>query len=96
MSSRNVRLSPAERAQALAIPRALRAGLTAHREGADPVVAAAHELGDLRTDYVDVRVFDGRATLIIAAHAGATRLIDNVPLDHPELAGLKERGPEKS
>ena len=45
MSSRNVRLSPAERAQALAIPRALRAGLTAHGEGADPVVAAAHDAG---------------------------------------------------
>ena len=88
MSSRNVRLSPDERAQALAIPRALRAGLTAHREGADPVVAAAGELGDLRTDYVDLRVFDGRATLVIAAHAGATRLIDNVPLDYPDLAGL--------
>ena len=39
-------------------------------------------------DYVGVATFDGRPTLVIAARAGATRLIDNVPLDQPELAGL--------
>ena len=88
MSSRNARLSPAERAQALALPRALRAAVAAYRSGADPVDAAVRELAGLRTDYVDLRAFDGRATLIVAAHAGATRLIDNVPLDRPELAGL--------
>jgi pantothenate synthetase len=35
-----------------------------------------------------VTTFDGRPTLVVAARAGATRLIDNVPLDQPELAGL--------
>ena len=33
-----------------------------------------------------VAAFDGQPTLVIAVRAGGTRLIDNVPLDHPELA----------
>ncbi len=40
LSSRNAYLSAAERAQALALPRALDAGLAAHRSGGDPVEAA--------------------------------------------------------
>jgi hypothetical protein len=39
-------------------------------------------------EYVAVAPFDGQPTLVLAARAGVTRLIDNVPLDHPELAGL--------
>jgi hypothetical protein len=41
-----------------------------------------------------VASFDGQPTLVIAARAGATRLIDNVPLEHPELAGLPAPEPE--
>ncbi len=89
LSSRNVRLSPADRLRALAIPRALMAGLTAHVAGADPAEAARSELEGLDVDYADVAVFDGDPTLVIAARAGSTRLIDNVPLNHPELAGLR-------
>lgn len=85
LSSRNARLSPGDRVKARAIPRALRAGLVAHHAGRDPVVAATAMLGDLQPDYVAVAQFNGRPTLIVAARVGATRLIDNVPLDQPDL-----------
>ena len=52
LSSRNVRLSARERERALAIPRALEAGLAAHHAGRDPVAAARATLGDLEIDYV--------------------------------------------
>jgi pantoate--beta-alanine ligase len=81
LSSRNLRLSAAEREQALAIPRALEAGLAAYHLGGDAVAAARAALGDLKPDYVAIADFDGRPTLAIAARVGGTRLIDNVPLD---------------
>jgi pantoate--beta-alanine ligase len=89
LSSRNVRLSADERARAAAIPRALREGLRAYRQGADPAAAARRCLADLDVDYVDVATFDGEPTLVVAARAGATRLIDNVPLRDPARAGLE-------
>jgi hypothetical protein len=46
-------------------------------------------LADLTVDYVGVATFDGEPTLVVAARSGATRLIDNIPLDRPELAGLR-------
>ena len=88
LSSRNARLSIEERSRAVAIPLALVAGLDAYRAGGDPVAAARPVLKGLAVDYVGMATFDGRPTLVIAARAGATRLIDNVPLDQPELAGL--------
>jgi pantoate--beta-alanine ligase len=88
LSSRNERLSAEERAQALAIPRALVVGLEAHRAGRDPVFAAREALGPLDAEYVSVAPFSGEPTLVIAARVGRTRLIDNVPLDRPEAAGL--------
>ena len=83
LSSRNVRLSAEERRRASAIPRALEAGLAAHRAGTDPVAAAYAALQGIETDYVAVADFDGRPTLAIAARIGATRLIDNAPLAPP-------------
>ena len=83
LSSRNRFLSMHERAAALALPRALAAGLRAHRSGADPVEAARAELETetgLTTDYVAVADFDV-PTLVAAIRVGATRLIDNVRLD---------------
>ena len=67
LSSRNVRLSADERRRALAIPRALAAGLAAP---ADPAAAARAQLDGLDVDYVEVAVFDGRAD---ARHRGARR-----------------------
>jgi pantoate--beta-alanine ligase len=93
LSSRNVRLSPDERARALALPGALRAGLDAHRQGTDPRTparAALAQAAGLEVEYVEVAPFEAGPTLVIAARVGAIRLIDNVPLDRPELAGLTE------
>ncbi|HVW88962.1 MAG TPA: pantoate--beta-alanine ligase [Gaiellaceae bacterium] len=72
LSSRNERLSAAEREQALAIPRALATGDAAK---ARRVLAAA----GLDPDYVTVADLDG-PTLAVAVRVGGTRLIDNVLL----------------
>jgi pantoate--beta-alanine ligase len=93
-SSRNRYLSPAERAVALTMPRALRAGAARAADGAPAVLAAAQEIllaeTALAVDYVavvDSRTFAparpghaGPAVIIAAVTAGATRLIDNVPI----------------
>ena len=81
LSSRNVRLSLDDRRRALAIPRALAAGMAAYRRGGDPIVAARAELAGLAVDYVTVETFEGHPTLAVAARVGGTRLIDNAPLD---------------
>jgi pantoate--beta-alanine ligase len=71
LSSRNARLSPAERRRALALPRAL-----ATR---DPT--RARELLDgVAVDYVEVADFEPRV-LAGAIRVGDTRLIDNVVLE---------------
>ena len=82
LSSRNVFLSTAERAVALALPRALEAGAAAHAAGGDAVAAARSVLDaerGLAVDYVSVADF-GAPTLAAAVRVGATRLIDNVVL----------------
>jgi pantoate--beta-alanine ligase len=71
MSSRNVRLSPADRERALALPRAL-----ATR---DPVKARAL-LGGLEVEYLEVAPFDP-PVLAAAVRVGGVRLIDNVTLE---------------
>ena len=71
LSSRNARLSAAEREQALALPRAL-----ATR---DP--ARARELLDgVEVDYVEVAALEPKV-LAAAIRVGSTRLIDNVILE---------------
>jgi pantoate--beta-alanine ligase len=72
LSSRNARLTPAERARALAIPRAL---ATRDPARARAVLADA----GIEPDYVEVADLDG-PTLALAARVGATRLVDNVLL----------------
>jgi pantoate--beta-alanine ligase len=72
LSSRNARLSSAEREHALAIPRALATGDAG--EARAVLVAAG-----LDPDYVAVADLDG-PTLAVAARVGRTRLIDNVLL----------------
>lgn len=73
LSSRNSRLTPAERELALTLPRAL-----ATRDAAR-ALAVLHEAG-LDVDYVEAAPFDP-PVLAGAVRIGATRLIDNVPLD---------------
>jgi pantoate--beta-alanine ligase len=80
-SSRNVLLSPAERAEALALPRALRAGADAFGQGGDPVTAARARLNGLTPDYVEILDLDGVTVLAAAVRIGTTRLIDNVLLE---------------
>ncbi|HEX2302189.1 MAG TPA: pantoate--beta-alanine ligase [Gaiella sp.] len=73
LSSRNARLSPEERARALALPRAL---ATRDSETARAILEAA----GLDVDYVELAPFDP-PTLAAAVRVGVTRLIDNVPLE---------------
>ena len=94
ISSRNQYLSAAERAVALALPRALHAGQALAAEGAVALLAAAQRVllaePALAVDYlalVDPRTFTsvqpgyaGPALLVAAAKVGGTRLIDNVPV----------------
>ena len=71
LSSRNARLSPAERERALTLPRAL-----ATR---DPERARSM-LDGLDVDYVAIAEFEPKV-LAAAVRIGSTRLIDNVPLE---------------
>ena len=87
-ASRNVRLSDDDRRRARAIPRALITAVRAYQSGTDPVASARAELADLDVEYLDVADFQGDPTLVLAVRAGATRLIDNVPLGDPARAGL--------
>jgi pantoate--beta-alanine ligase len=81
LSSRNAYLSEKERHQALALPRALEAGRSAHVEGSDPVVAARGALNGLEPEYVEVLDLGDVTVLAAAARIGTTRLIDNIVLE---------------
>jgi pantoate--beta-alanine ligase len=91
MSSRNAYLSPAERARALSLSRALFAArdtvAAGARDGAAVVARARAALDVDRVDYVElvdaetlrtVTEIDRPAVLAVAAFVGRTRLIDNV------------------
>ena len=89
MSSRNVRLSPAERERALSLSRALEAVADAAATGAlvDEALAAGHEqLTEVEVEYlaaVDPETFaaadslEGDVLVAVAARVGEVRLIDN-------------------
>ena len=81
LSSRNAYLSEEERDRALALPRALEAGRSAHLRGSDPVEAAKAALNGLEPDYVELVDLDGVTVLAAGARIGGTRLIDNVVLE---------------
>jgi pantoate--beta-alanine ligase len=81
LSSRNARLSAEQRAIALALPRALATGASAHALGRDAIDATRAALNGLAPDYVEVLDLDGVTLLASAATVGTTRLIDNVILE---------------
>lgn len=97
LSSRNRYLSPADRAAAPVLHRALAAAASAAPRGADAARAAAREVLAqeplVTVDYVEVvdpRTFEpvddghhGPARAIVAARLGSTRLIDNDTLTLP-------------
>jgi pantoate--beta-alanine ligase len=89
LSSRNVYLSPEQRAEALTLSRALRAGQRAAPAGAAAALAAARTELDahpaVAVDYLELRGTDlgaapehGPARLLVAGRVGTTHLIDNV------------------
>jgi pantoate--beta-alanine ligase len=91
MSSRNARLSPAARARAAALPRAMKGAIAALRAGdpAEAVLAAARaDLVAAGFESIDYLAFRDAATLgptgsgpvrlLAAASVGGVRLIDNM------------------
>jgi pantoate--beta-alanine ligase len=90
-SSRNVYLSAQERDKALVLIRALEAGAAAASAGPEAAMAAGRGVlaadPDVRVDYFEVRGADlgpaparGPGRVLVAAHVGATRLIDNLSI----------------
>lgn len=87
MSSRNVRLTAADRPAALSLSRALSAGQAAAAQGGDGaavVSAAGAKLTDIDVDYLALRSVDlgpppeaGPARLLVAAKVAGVRLLDN-------------------
>ena len=94
LSSRNRYLSDVERRTAVSLSQALRAGQDAAPAGADAVRSAAQQVLDgtrgVEVDYLALTdptlvpgPEHGPARLLVAAHVGTTRLIDNAPVDLP-------------
>ena len=80
ISSRNVQLSPDERRQALALPRALATGAETYTQGGDAVAATRSAFNGVTPEYVEILEFDDLTVLASALRVGSTRLIDNVLL----------------
>jgi pantoate--beta-alanine ligase len=104
LSSRNVYLSDADRAVALALSRSLRAAEAVAGQGAEAartaVMATLAGQADIGLEYaslvdpatlLDVSAdFRGEALLVVAARVGSTRLIDNAPIVVGGVIGSKE------
>jgi pantoate--beta-alanine ligase len=96
LSSRNAYLSPGQREEALALPRALREAAQAIADGQDIALSLAEAADAIiaggfdSVDYVELRdaaslkrieSLDGPARLLAAARIGGTRLIDNIAVN---------------
>jgi pantoate--beta-alanine ligase len=102
MSSRNVYLSPEDRRAALALSRSLRLAQEIVRAGetdaaairrkvesmirAEPAVALEYANLSNEATLDELATIDRPALLLLAAHAGPTRLIDNAVLIPPGMA----------
>jgi pantoate--beta-alanine ligase len=101
MSSRNARLSPAERERARSIPRGIERVRRAASSGVtDPAALSAEftreaEAADARVEYAELRDaetlaavsrLEGRSLFAVAVWIGEVRLIDNVVIE-PRAAG---------
>ncbi len=93
LSSRNAYLTSEQHDHALALSRALRAGVEQATVGADAVLKAAREVLDaadgVDVDYLVVTdpllgavddTYEGEARILVAARVGTTRLLDNQPV----------------
>lgn len=106
LSSRNRYLDASQRRRARALPRALRNAALAF--AANPVVgegvreAALVDLDEVELEYLELRrardlgapIAHEPAVLLVAAHVGTTRLIDNLILDPAAPAAALEQIPE--
>jgi pantoate--beta-alanine ligase len=99
LSSRNVRLSPAERTSAQAIPRAIAAVLQAAARGErdagrlESIGLSVLDVPGVRVDYLaivdsessqPISRLDRRARLLLAVEIGEVRLIDNAEILPPD------------
>ncbi|WP_338774605.1 pantoate--beta-alanine ligase [Nocardia vulneris] len=96
LSSRNRYLDATERISATALPTALQAGARVRDRGPTAVLDAARAVLDaaagVEVEYLELRDPDlgptpssGPARLLVAAHVGSTRLIDNISLTLTDL-----------
>jgi len=86
LSSRNVFLGPAERERATQLYRALRAAQDNADTAETALAAARAELDGVDVEYLELRdpelgpVSAGASRMLVAAHVGSVRLIDNMPM----------------
>lgn len=105
LSSRNVRLTPADREAALAISRGLfQAAMQIEAGERDPARlegTVSRSMSRLGTDYVElvaadtmepVSVLESPAVLAVAAHVGQVRLIDNLSIEWANGKAKPDRG----
>ena len=77
LSSRNVYLSPEDRAAATVLYRALQAGAANVDNAVDIITAMVDDCAQATLDYAEAVVTDHETRLLVAARFGTTRLLDN-------------------